>query len=235
MLIKNNYLHQNYKTKTQKKKLLLIIITISTLAYLPTSTKTSIQENHEALVETAIVDYTREFEEELRLYKQAKIARTPKVKKAIPEYDIPLDEELQHYIYDLCEEYDIEYELFLALIHHESKFDNNAIGKNRTSTDHGLTQINSRNEKWINELAGREMDITNEKDNILAGMLIYNHYKTYWKDKGYDGLELQQRVLLSYNRGLSGSKKYIASRGLNAGYIRKVMESKDIIVNSNNQ
>ncbi len=226
----SNYLKYNYKNKAQKKKIILTLSTIILSTFLnfnASATEVVIQpvtlkglmnqyiEEQKPKVEVAEIDITEE-------------------EKAIPQYNIPLDEELQQYIYGLCEEYGIEYELFLALMHHESKFDNNVVGKNKTSTDHGLTQINSRNKKWINELADRELDITNEKDNILAGVLIYNHYKNYWKDEGYEGLELQQRALLSYNRGLNGAKKYMASRGLNAGYIKKVMESKDIILNSNN-
>src|SRR5690606_36348654 len=44
------------------------------------------------------------------------------VEQEIIYYDIPLSEELQKFTYETCQEYDIEYELALAVMQLESDF-----------------------------------------------------------------------------------------------------------------
>ena len=147
-----------------------------------------------------------------------------KVQKEYEEYikeqeykkDISLDLEYQKYIYNRCVELDLDYDLSLAKISLESNFDINARGYNRDSqgnvksTDIGLMQVNDGNVEWANELVERELDIYNNVyDNIDAGLAIYKHYKSYWVSRGYVDRELDFRSLNSYNRGISGFKRYM--------------------------
>jgi len=146
------------------------------------------------------------------------------VKNELAEYkyrelwyrDIDLDDEYQIYIYEWCKKLQLDYDIALAKIQLESRFDVNARGYNKndqgqiTSTDYGLCQINSGNLNWCNELAGREVDVVNDVyDNIECALRIYKSYQDYWNDKGYTGYELNIRTLNSYNLGISGFSKYI--------------------------
>lgn len=84
-------------------------------------------------------------------------------------YDfIPLDYELQRYIHNLCEKYNISYILILAIIKTESEFDVNCIGDNGNSI--GLMQIQP---KWWQNIADQyNLNIWVPEDNVHLGILI---------------------------------------------------------------
>ena len=84
-------------------------------------------------------------------------------------YNVPLDDALQRYTYNLCVDYEIEeyYPLVLAVMWRESEFVPTIISK---TNDYGLMQINKINHKWLSE----ELEITDfldEEQNIHAGVL----------------------------------------------------------------
>ncbi|WRS26437.1 transglycosylase SLT domain-containing protein [Oscillospiraceae bacterium MB08-C2-2] len=92
-----------------------------------------------------------------------------------PLYDIPLDAELQEYTYSLCQEYNVDYELVLAIMERESRFmvgirDN--VNENGTR-DRGLMQINQSNWKW---LSAQGLDVNIPEDNIEAGVMVISDY-----------------------------------------------------------
>lgn len=143
--------------------------------------------------------------------------------------NVGLSHELQEYTWQIAEEYGIAYDLLISIMYHESKFNIKALGKNNNgTTDISLMQINSMNQKWVNQLAGRKLDLWNPKDNILAGALIFNDYRNYWINKGITDQEtLFEKTLLSYNRGVNGSNKYIATRGTHrSDYVLKILNYK---------
>lgn len=132
--------------------------------------------------------------------------------------NINLSEELQEYIYNMCLRLDLDYDIALAKMKLESQFNINAIGYNKDSegniksTDHGIGQVNSNNLEWVNELCNRDVDVINNVyDNIEASLRIYKHYRDYWSNKGYNGLELEIRALNTYNMGVSGFNNYISN------------------------
>lgn len=85
-----------------------------------------------------------------------------------PIYDVPLSEELQGDIQDLCTEYDFDYALALAIIKTESSFDTDVIGDNGQAT--GLCQIWSY---WWGDLASeRGLDINKPADNVEMMLVI---------------------------------------------------------------
>lgn len=147
--------------------------------------------------------------------------------------DVKLSEELQKYTYDLCQEYNISYDLIIAIMYLESRFNPKAINNTNTNntTDQGLMQINSCNWEWVDELAGRDLDLNKPKDNILAGILIFDNFRTYWINKGYTSQEeLFTLTLLSYNRGAYGASKYIENNSpYDNSYVDKVLEYKNMI------
>jgi len=129
--------------------------------------------------------------------------------------NVALDDEYQMYLYEMCVELNLDYNLSLAKMSLESNFDIDARNVDTNgSVDIGISQINSVNVTWISELADRSLDVYSVKDNILGGLLIYKHYKDYWANKGYIGNELTIRALNSYNFGIGGYNKYMAKGNL---------------------
>ena len=121
--------------------------------------------------------------------------------------DITLEEKYQQYIYEWCQMLEIDYDLMLALSYHESRFNPNALNTTNSNgtRDYGLFQVNSSNLKWVEELAGRPMDVIGDVyDNILGGILIFNFYYSYWEDRELEGEELKHYALSSYNFGIGG-------------------------------
>lgn len=107
--------------------------------------------------------------------------------------DIPLEPEVQEFVYYLCYTYEIDYYLVMGLIKTESGFRADAVSKNK---DYGLMQINQVNFKWLNENLGIT-DLLDPYQNIKAG--IYMLADLYGK---YQSTE---RVLMAYHLGESGA------------------------------
>ena len=143
----------------------------------------------------------------------------------IPEYDIPLDKDIQKYLYDKCKEYNVPYDLALGVIKVESNFNPNSIHKNSNgSRDYGLFQINTINHKWLSEELGIT-DFLNPYQNIDAGVYMLSQLL-----KKYDDEHI---VLMSYNMGERAAKNLV-NRGIySSRYSRKVIETKEELKNNN--
>ena len=64
-------------------------------------------------------------------------------------------EDLKEYTSEVCEENDIPYELVLAIIYNESRFQSEATGYNKNGTkDYGLMQLNDITYDFLNENIG---------------------------------------------------------------------------------
>lgn len=185
------------------------IVILNDLTEVNTSSESRISE-----LEVQVIDIVIEFE-------KAEVKKAEEYSQY--EYklewirDIPLEEKYQEYVYLMCNELNIKYDLSLAKIKLESQFDISARGYNKTeegiiiSVDVGLMQINDGNLRWCEELAGRKVDIYNNVyDNIECGLRIYKFYHDYWSNRGYTGYELNVRSLNSYNRGIQGYYDYMA-------------------------
>ena len=104
-------------------------------------------------------------------------------------YDIPLDPEIQEFIYYMSYTYEIDFHLVMGLIKTESGYKVDAISKNK---DYGLMQINQVNYPWLSENLGIT-DLLDPYQNIRAGLFILSDlYKKY---------ESTERVLMAYNLG----------------------------------
>lgn len=123
----------------------------------------------------------------------------------ITYYDcIPISEDLQNYIYELCDEYDVPYALAIALIDNESKF--NVYAKSGTN-DYGLMQVNKCNFEWLAGEFNIYLDPNNDGDefldpylNVKAGIyIISDHLKAVNGDINL--------ALMRYNCGAGGAQK----------------------------
>ncbi|QDX94331.1 hypothetical protein EEL30_19820 [Brevibacillus laterosporus] len=94
-------------------------------------------------------------------------------------YDIPLSNDLQKYIYNQAEKYDLSYELMLAIAHTESTFRPDIVSYDGSSV--GLFQINTRNTiNWLGESVG--LDKPNAKNPYHSAKMA-SWYVNYLKEK----------------------------------------------------
>ena len=146
-------------------------------------------------------------------------------KEIIPEYDIPLDKDIQKYLYDKCKEYNVPYDLALGVIKVESNFNPSLIHKNSNgSRDYGLFQINTINHKWLSEELGIT-DFLNPYQNIDAGVYMLSQLL-----KKYNNEHI---VLMSYNMGERAAKNLVSRGKDSSRYSRKVIAIKEELKNIN--
>ena len=140
-----------------------------------------------------------------------------KIEVDIPEkpkyYDVPLSDEIQDTIFKLCEEYDFEPVLILAMIKKESWFVIDV--KSADGKCYGLMQIHIINHNRLREILGIT-DFLNPKQNIHAGIFMMRELL----DK-YEDLTI---ALMSYNAGETGMRRQV-NRGITSThYTRKIFE-----------
>jgi len=143
-------------------------------------------------------------------------------------YNVPLSEYQQNYVQNLCEKYDLSYELVLAVMKVESNFDINAISD--TGSSQGIMQINKNTAPWIAKQLGiKNYDMFNFGHCTNFGCYNLAYHRSYWKDKGYSDEEVFDLMLSSYHYGIAGCKK----KGIAKSYVNKVYEYKVQLEESN--
>lgn len=103
--------------------------------------------------------------------------------------DVPMSDDLQEFVYDLCYAYDLNWKLVIALIEQESEFETNVISD---TGDYGLMQINKSNHEWLSETLG-VTDFLDAKQNIRAGVFVLR--------KLFEKYDSTSKVLMAYNMG----------------------------------
>ena len=132
-----------------------------------------------------------------------------------PEFvplDVPLNEDVQEFIYDLCCDNEIDFPFVMALIETESSFNVNAISG---TNDYGLMQINKINHEWLKSTLG----VTNFCDpyqNTKAGIFMLKNLFEKYEDPS--------KVLMAYNMGESGAKKLWKQGIFESNYSKKIMK-----------
>lgn len=124
-----------------------------------------------------------------------------------------LSHDLQDYIYTLCQQNNVPYELIFGLMKVESGFNPNAVS---STNDYGLCQINEINFGWLSEQYG-VTDFLDPYQNVLCGISILGsnikNYGTY------------EKALMAYNMGGGGASSYWDQGIFSTEYSRKVMEA----------
>ena len=135
-------------------------------------------------------------------------------------YNVPLDEALQRYTYNLCVDYEIEeyYPLVLAVMWRESEFVPTIISK---TNDYGLMQINKINHEWLSEKLGIT-DFLDEEQNIHAGVFMLSLYLHKYEDI--------DKALMAYNMGENGAKKRWDAGIYSTNYTRTTRERLELIL-----
>lgn len=129
-------------------------------------------------------------------------------KQEFEPWDIPLPDDLQQYIHNLCEKYDISYAMVIAMIDVESSFDSKAVS---STSDYGLMQINAINHK-------DNMDYLNPYDNVEHGIKALNRLA-----EKYNEADL---VAMCWNCGEAGARKLWREGIYSTEYSEKVIKKK---------
>ena len=153
------------------------------------------------IIETAITETV----------KMDKVAAEPTTEQVIELYDVPLEEQLQHYIIDLCKKANIAPALVMAIIERESEFDPLEVGDNGNSL--GLMQIQPKWHQWRADELGC-FDWYNPYDNVTVGIDILADLFAKYEDDVY-------MVLMAYNGGNSYAYR-MADKGKVSDYAIKV-------------
>ena len=147
-----------------------------------------------------------------------------KEKKSIYNPDIPMPKEHQEYLYELCVEKGLDYKKTLALIKHESVFDQKAINE---TNDYGYFQINEVNHEELTLELQTANDPLDPYINMQWGTYMLADLYEYWADKGYHGQGLADAVWSSYNKGKTG----FIERGHAVEYVSKMKVSIEEVNN----
>jgi hypothetical protein len=111
---------------------------------------------------------------------------------------IPLSRELQEYTFAQCRENGLSYELVLALMWRESRFQVTAVGYNRNGTrDNGVMQINDVNRGWLMSELGIT-DLMDPRQNIAAGTAMLGRLTAKYGE---------HNALMAYQYGETGMKR----------------------------
>ena len=126
--------------------------------------------------------------------------------------DVPMDEEMQEFIYCLSYGYNVDFPLVMALIENESSFRVDTISK---TNDYGLMQINKVNHKWLSKTLG-VTDFLDPYQNTRSGIFILR--------KLFEKYEDTAKVLMAYNMGEGGASRLWKKGIYETAYSKKVME-----------
>lgn len=125
--------------------------------------------------------------------------------------DVPMDRDLQEFTFYLCNGYNIDFTLVMAIIQQESSFKADVISG---SGDYGLMQINKINHSYLTETLGIK-DFLNPYNNIRSGLFILR--------KLFEKYETPEKVLMAYNMGENGASKLWEQGIFETNHSRKVL------------
>lgn len=138
------------------------------------------------------------------------------------KYDVPLSDELQSHIKNVCEMYELDVPLTLAVIGMESNYRCEAVGDNGES--YGLMQIQPKWHKARMDRLG-VTDLMDPYQNVLVGIDILA--EKVHKNKGYEW------ALMAYNSGHQQAD-FNKNIGVISEYAETVLKIKEDIENGNN-
>jgi hypothetical protein len=154
------------------------------------------------------------------------IPTTEPVIEVIPEpepeivqvfFDVPLSDEIQLFLFEMCDEYNVPYELALALIWTESTYRERVISK---TNDYGLMQINVVNHRWLRNELGVS-DFLCPFDNIRSGVHILGVALAAYGDV--------HKALMAYNMGDAGAARHWRNGTVTSYYSRLVVSRVPLI------
>lgn len=132
-------------------------------------------------------------------------------RKFVP-LNVPMDEDLQEFIFYLSQAYEMDFTFVMALIQRESGYNPDVISK---TNDYGLMQINEINHPYLQEQLGIT-DFTEPYGNVRAGMFILR--------KLFEKYETPEKVLMAYNMGETGASRLWEQGIFEINYSKSVLQ-----------
>ena len=132
-------------------------------------------------------------------------------RKFVP-LNVPMDEDLQEFIFYLSQAYEMDFTFVMALIQRESSYKPDVIS---ASNDYGLMQINEINHPYLQEQLGIT-DFTEPYGNVRAGMFILR--------KLFEKYEIPEKVLMAYNMGETGASRLWEQGIFEINYSKSVLQ-----------
>jgi ASC-1-like (ASCH) protein len=144
--------------------------------------------------------------------------------KPFYEIDYGMDFDHQKYIWDLCQEEELDFVETMGLVWHESKFDPNAIS---ATNDYGYFQVNINNHKRLSRILKIPNKPLDPYVNIKMGIYMLTDAYQQYADRGMSEEELKRYAWSIYNKGLPRFKK----TGFAEEYIEYIKEGRAYIEN----
>lgn len=143
----------------------------------------------------------------------------PQSVEIVKMYNVPLKPGLQEYISQLCDSYNVDMPLVLAIIGQESNYNADVVGDNGNSI--GLMQIQPQHHQQRMDKLG-VVDLTDPYQNVTVGIdllaeLIGENNGTEW-------------AVTAYNAG-AGTADYHKTIGTRTEYVEGVMMLREMIEN----
>ena len=126
--------------------------------------------------------------------------------------DVPMEEDMQEFVYLMSNAYDVDFSFVMALIEHESSFSAKVVSE---TDDHGLMQVNSINHTWLTENLG-VTDFLDPYQNVKSGIFILS--------KLFDKYEEPAKVLMAYNMGERGASRAWENGIFETTYSKEIVE-----------
>lgn len=141
-------------------------------------------------------------------------AQEPEVVTIARYFDVPLDLELQDHIVTVCEEYQVDPSIIVAMIERESTFRTDAIGDSGNSL--GLMQIQPRWHKERMDRLGCD-DLLDPYQNVMVGIDYISELIEMGRGMSW--------ALMAYNGGPSYANKMVAA-GEVSGYAMDILTNE---------
>lgn len=128
-------------------------------------------------------------------------------------YDIPLGTDVQDFLFQVAEEYNIPSGLIVAIMESESRFTADIIS---VTNDYGLMQINACAHEWLQKQVG-VYDLLDAKQNILAGAFILRYHIDYCNGD-------LKKALMCYACGAGRAENYFQKGIYETEYTKSILE-----------
>ena len=201
--------------------MLLFLMMFGTIAVFAAVSNNKVEQKIEPTPSIYILPYDTKMEnvEDTQISTVAvEPVETVEVVKQYIYYDVPLTDEFQRYIQDVCEQYGFErYDIVIALIGHESSYRQTVVS---STNDYGYMQINTVNHEWLSELLGIT-DFLDGEQNVEAGIYLLDNLVDKYDDVGL--------ALMCYNCGECGAKQLWEQGIYSTSYSRSIQEEAEAL------
>ena len=133
------------------------------------------------------------------------ISITANAENPIEEYE-NWSPDLKRYTAEICNEYDVDYNLVVSVIYNESRFQSGLTHKNSNGTiDYGLMQVNEVNFDYLHQTLGINSmrELLNDEVGIQCGVALLAYHKQF--------TENDSSALLRYQIGAGKYRQYLKS------------------------